>query len=122
MNCWDGSERATPVFCAAATENSSCLPILLAHGGDLNQGLHELGLSAVHCATSSNAIHNLNLLLERGAEPNSVLLYRYRTLLFSSVQIPNLTIFFSTDTQPYSFFLSADTEPYVSRYFANSKA
>ena len=83
VNCWDGSERATPLFCAAAIENSKCLPILLASGADLNQGLHEYGLSAVHCATSSNAINNLTSLLQMGAQPNSVLLYRYLNIKFS---------------------------------------
>ena len=80
MNSWDGSERATPLFCAAAIENSKCLPILVKGGADLNQGLHEFGLSAVHCATSSNALHNLTQLLEMGAEPNSVLLYRFQNI------------------------------------------
>ena len=40
------------------------------------KGLHELGISAVHCATSANNTSNLTTLLNHGAEPNSVLLFR----------------------------------------------
>jgi ankyrin repeat protein len=75
-NVWDGAERATPLFCAAAAEDSRCLAALLAAGADPNMGLHELGISALHAAASSNATKNMELLLQRGAEPNSVVLFR----------------------------------------------
>ena len=74
---WDGAERATPLFCAAAAEDSRCLAALLAAGADPNLGLHELGISALHCAASNNATKNMELLLQRGATPNSVVLFRY---------------------------------------------
>jgi hypothetical protein len=73
---WDGCERATPLFCAAAAENSRCLSALLGAAADPNMGLHELGISALHCAASNNATMNMELLLQRGAEPNSVVLFR----------------------------------------------
>ena len=46
---WDGAERATPLFCAAAAEDSRCLAALLAAGADLDLVDNEEH-SAVHWA------------------------------------------------------------------------
>ena len=50
MNVFDTSQRATPLFCAAAIENSACLPLLLSSGADVNYGLHGLSVSALLAA------------------------------------------------------------------------
>ena len=44
-------------------ENSNCLALLLAHGADVNLGLHELGGSALLAAVRVNAVRNVELLL-----------------------------------------------------------
>ena len=75
MNVFDISRRATPLFCAAAIENSECLPLLLSRGADVNHGLHEFGVSALLAAVRVNAVKNVDLLLNNGAEPNSVVLF-----------------------------------------------
>ena len=75
MNVFDISRRATPLFCAAAIENSECLPLLLSRGSDVNHGLHEFGVSALLAAVRVNAVKNVDLLLNNGAEPNSVVLF-----------------------------------------------
>lgn len=87
---FDSSRRASPLFCAAAIEKSQCLPLLLATGADVNlgaggvgsyhinccsPGLHELGVSALLAAVRVNAVNNVNILLDAGAEPNSVVLF-----------------------------------------------
>lgn len=75
MNVFDISHRATPLFCAAAKENSQCLPLLISGGADVNIGLHEFGVSALHTGVRVNAVKNVDLLLKSGAEPNSVVLF-----------------------------------------------
>ena len=50
VNVFDTSQRATPLFCAAAIENSACLPLLLSSGADVNYGLHGLSVSALLAA------------------------------------------------------------------------
>ena len=56
-------------------ENSECLPLLLSSGADVNHGVHELGVSALLAAVRVNAVKNVDLLLNNGAEPNSVVLF-----------------------------------------------
>ena len=75
LNAFDICHRATPVFCAAAKENSDCLPLLISNGADVNLGLHDFGVSALHTAVRVNAVKNVELLLKNGAEPNSVVLF-----------------------------------------------
>ena len=41
----------------------------------LNLGLHEFGVSALLAAVRVNAVKNVDLLLNNGAEPNSVVLF-----------------------------------------------
>ena len=41
----------------------------------LPSGLHELGVSALLAAVRVNAVNNVNILLDAGAEPNSVVLF-----------------------------------------------
>ena len=48
---------------------------MLSHGADVNLGLHELGGSALLAAVRVNAVRNVELLLDSGAEPNSVVLF-----------------------------------------------
>ena len=74
-NVFDISHRATPLFCAATVESSDTLPLLLAAGANVNLGLHEFGVSALHAAVRVNAVRNAELLLRCGAEPNSVVLF-----------------------------------------------
>ena len=68
VNVFDARQRATPLFCAATKENSQVipsisvdqhfeqtprqvLPLLLSSGADVNQGLHECGVSALQVGT-----------------------------------------------------------------------
>ena len=75
IDVFDISNHATPLFCAAAKEGSLCLPILISKGANVNIGLHEFGVSALHSAVRVNAVKNVELLLRSGAEPNSVVLF-----------------------------------------------
>ena len=49
--------------------------MLLSSGADVNHGVHELGVSALLAAVRVNAVKNVDLLLNNGAEPNSVVLF-----------------------------------------------
>ena len=51
------------------------MSLLLNAGADVNHGLHELGVSALLAAVRVNAVKNVDLLLNNGAEPNSVVLF-----------------------------------------------
>jgi len=76
VNAFDRHRLATPLFCAAvASDDSAGIDLLLARGADINAGLHELGVSALHCAVRANAVQNVRVLLEKGAIPNSVQLF-----------------------------------------------
>lgn len=48
------------------------LRLLLDHGANINAGLHEYGVSALHCAVRANAIDHVAMLLRLGAIPNNV--------------------------------------------------
>jgi len=76
VDAFDRHRMATPLFCAAvASDGGASIDLLLAHGADINAGLHELGVSALHCAVRANAVDNVRILLGRGAVPNSVQLF-----------------------------------------------
>lgn len=69
---------ATPLFCAvvsASPEHIKCVEALLNAGANIDAGLHEFGVSALHCAVRANAVDQVNRLLERGAIPNNVQLF-----------------------------------------------
>ena len=52
------------------------MDVLLEHGADINLGLHQLGVSALHVAVRANAVLHVKKLLNNGAIPNPVQLFR----------------------------------------------
>ena len=65
MNVFDSARQSTPLFCAAVHDASPVVDVLLCQGkADINLGLHELGLSALHCAVRADAVDNVALLLQ----------------------------------------------------------
>ena len=69
---------ATPLFCAVvstSTGHIKCVEALLNAGSNINAGLHEYGVSALHCAVRANAVDQVKRLLEHGAIPNNVQLF-----------------------------------------------
>jgi ankyrin repeat protein len=72
VDVFDRHHLATPLFCAAVSDNPSGIEVLLNAGADINAGLHEYGVSALHCAVRQNAIENVRKLLDLGAVPNNV--------------------------------------------------
>ena len=72
---FDKHRLATPLFCAAVSDDPAGLELLLRHGADINAGLHEYGVSALHCAVRANLVHNVRALLAAGAVPNNVQLF-----------------------------------------------
>ncbi len=72
VDTFDRHRLATPLFCAAVSDNPDGVRLLLGRGADINAGLHEYGVSALHCAVRANCAENAQLLLEAGANPNNV--------------------------------------------------
>ena len=75
---FDKHHLATPLFCAvvsASPKHIKCVEALLNAGANIDAGLHEFGVSALHCAVRANAVDQVNRLLERGAIPNNVQLF-----------------------------------------------
>ena len=69
---------ATPLFCAVISTSPghvACLEALLAANANINAGLHEFGVSALHCAVRANAVSQVRRLLDTGAIPNNVQLF-----------------------------------------------
>ena len=58
-----------------SAEHNKCVDILLNSGANIDAGLHEFGVSALHCAVRANAVDQVKKLLERGAIPNNVQLF-----------------------------------------------
>ena len=64
VDVFDNQHLATPLFCASVCDDPSGIETLLAHSADINAGLHEYGVSALHCAVRANATDNVRILLE----------------------------------------------------------
>ena len=78
LDVFDKHNLATPLFCAVVSESlehDKCVDILLNAGANIDAGLHEFGVSALHCAVRANAVDQVKKLLERGAIPNNVQLF-----------------------------------------------
>ncbi len=76
VDTFDRHRLATPLFCAAVSDNPDGVRLLLGRGADINAGLHEYGVSALHCAVRANCAENAQLLLEAGANPNNVQVWK----------------------------------------------
>ena len=74
MNVYSG-QGYTCLHQAALSDQPEIISLLISHGADVNLGLHELGGSALLAAVRVNAVRNVELLLDSGAEPNSVVLF-----------------------------------------------
>ena len=61
---FDHQHLATPLFCAAVCDDPAGIELLLASRADINAGLHEWGVSALHCAVRANQTDNVRILLE----------------------------------------------------------
>lgn len=81
INCFDKQKLAAPLFCAVASgtsaEAENVVQVLLDAGADINFGLHQLGVSALHVAVRANAVTHVRKLLKHGAVPNHAQLFRY---------------------------------------------
>lgn len=75
IDAFDRHHLATPLFCAAVSDNSDGIGFLIEKGANINAGLHEFGVSALHCAVRVNHTEHVKLLLEMGAVPNNVQLF-----------------------------------------------
>ncbi len=75
VDTFDKHHLATPLFCAAVSDNPDGIKLLLEYGANINAGLHEYGVSALHCAVRANCVENARRLLELGAVPNNVQLF-----------------------------------------------
>ena len=64
MDVFDHQHLATPLFCASVCDDPAGIELLLANSADINAGLHEYGVSALHCAVRANATDNVRILLE----------------------------------------------------------
>ena len=64
MDVFDHQHLATPLFCASVCDDPAGIELLLASRADINAGLHEWGVSALHCAVRANATDNVRILLE----------------------------------------------------------
>ena len=60
---------------STSTGHIKCVEALLKAGSNINAGLHEYGVSALHCAVRANAVDQVKRLLEHGAIPNNVQLF-----------------------------------------------
>ena len=78
LDVFDKHNLATPLFCAvvsASPGHVQCVEALLNAGANIDAGLHEFGVSALHCAVRANTVDQVKRLLERGAIPNNVQLF-----------------------------------------------
>ncbi len=75
VNVFDQQCLGTPLFCAAMADNPDGIRFFLDNGADVNAGLHEYGISALHCAVRVNCVENVRQLLNAGATPNNVQLF-----------------------------------------------
>ena len=78
LDVFDKHNLATPLFCAvvsASPGHVQCVEALLNAGANIDAGLHEFGVSALHCAVRANTVDQVRRLLERGAIPNNVQLF-----------------------------------------------
>ena len=64
VDVFDHQHLATPLFCASVCDDPAGIELLLANSADINAGLHEYGVSALHCAVRANATDNVRILLE----------------------------------------------------------
>jgi ankyrin repeat protein len=69
VNTKDGTNRATPLHCAASKGHLSSLKMLIRHGADVNAGLNNK--SPLHYAVQSAAVDCVKELLDNNAIPNT---------------------------------------------------
>ena len=69
-NHWDESEKTTPMHSVAVTSSRTVelLDLLLAHGGNINNGILKNGASVLHYAVMHNNIKMVKYLLQKKVE------------------------------------------------------
>ena len=69
-NCWDESEKTTPMHSVAVTSSrtTELLDLLLAHGGNINNGITRNGASVLHHSVIHNNIKMVKYLLQKKVE------------------------------------------------------